>query len=321
MKKGKIKSVIIKKSDFAMKKVPGSTDKPLEDYSAFELQELLKEKRIEERDARLEAYRKSGRILDAVKPAQWLPETVETVDETVPDSPLRERMTSRRRKGLDTFLLVVEVLAILGLVILFVNGANLLRNLNRETASALEQSTVAPTPLISVVVLPGGHVAPVSGQENRFNEAEIPEHLRPLVQSYANLPIPTQSPQQAQQIQIPAIEVNAPVVMGDSWEQLKKGVGQHLGSANPGEVGNLVLSAHNDIFGEIFRNLDQLQEGDEILIVTQDRSFTYVVIDTLVVNPDRVDLMAPTSDNTITLISCYPYLVDNQRIVVQGVLQ
>jgi sortase A len=109
--------------------------------------------------------------------------------------------------------------------------------------------------------------------------------------------------------------------MGDGWEQLKKGVGQHLGSANPGEAGNLVLSAHNDIFSEIFRDLDQLKEGDEIIIITQDRSFTYVVTGTLIVEPDRVDLLAPTSNSTITLISCYPYRVDNLRIVVQGVLQ
>ncbi len=295
--------------------------KSIEDYSAYELQQLLKEKRLADREARLEAFRQSGRILETVKPARRMTATGELVEETSEVSPLRERVISRRRKGLDTFLLAVEVIAIVGLVLLFVNGANLLRNLNEEAASALVQPTVTPTPLISAVVLPGGHLAPVSGQENRFNEAEIPEHLRPLMQSYANLPIPTQSPQQARQIQVPAIGVNAPIVMGDGWEQLKKGVGQHLGTANPGEAGNLVLSAHNDIFSEIFRDLDQLKEGDEIIIITQDRSFTYVITGTQVVEPDRVDLLAPTSNSTITLISCYPYRVDDQRIVVQGVLQ
>ena len=162
---------------------------------------------------------------------------------------------------------------------------------------------------------------PVSGQENRFNEAEIPEHLRPLMQSYANLPVPTQSPQQARQIQIPAIGVSAPVVLGDGWEQLKKGVGQHIGTANPGDKGNLVLSAHNDIFSEIFRDLDKLKKGDEVTIITQDRSFTYVITSSQIVEPTRVDLLAQTSDSMITLISCYPYLVDNKRIVVQGILQ
>lgn len=294
--------------------------KPIEEYSAFELQQLLQQKRLADREARLEAYRKSGRILNIVKPA---PRRHEADDDGSSSevSSLRERVTTRRRKGLDTFLLAVEIIAMLGLVALFVNGANLLRNLNEESALALQQPTITPTPLISAVVLPSGHVAPAAGQENRFNEEEIPEHLRPLMQSYASLPIPTQSPQQARQVQIAAIGVNAPIVMGDGWEQLKKGVGQHLGSANPGDAGNLVLSAHNDIFSEIFRDLDQLKEGDEIIIITQDRSFTYVVTGTLIVEPDRVDLLAPTSNSTITLISCYPYRVDNLRIVVQGVLQ
>jgi sortase A len=34
------------------------------------------------------------------------------------------------------------------------------------------------------------------------------------------------------------------------------------------------------------------------------------------VKPDKVSLMDQTSEAIVTLISCYPYLVDNQRIVV-----
>jgi len=98
-------------------------------------------------------------------------------------------------------------------------------------------------------------------------------------------------------------------------------VGQHIGTANPGDKGNLVLSAHNDIFSEIFRDLDKLKKGDEVTIITQDRSFTYVITSSQIVEPTRVDLLAQTSDSMITLISCYPYLVDNKRIVVQGILQ
>jgi len=295
--------------------------KSIEDYSAHELQQLLKDKRRAEHEARLEAFRKTGRALEGVKPAQAVIQPVRVDDAEPETSTLRDRVQNRRRKGLDTFLYAVEIIAVIGLLFIFINGANLLRNLNMQVAGALEQATPTPTPLFTAVVLPGGHVAPVAGQENRFNEAEIPEHLRPLMQSYANLPVPTQSPQQARQIQIAAIGVNAPVVMGDGWEQLKKGVGQHLGTANPGEPGNLVLSAHNDIFSEIFRDLDQLKEGDEIVIITQDRTFTYVITGSQVVEPNRVDLLAQTSESTITLISCYPYLVDNKRIVVQGVLQ
>jgi len=122
-------------------------------------------------------------------------------------------------------------------------------------------------------------------------------------------------------LQVPALGVDAPVVQGDGWEQLKKGAGQHIGTPDPGENGNIVLSAHDDIFGEIFRNLDRLKPGDVIILYTNQRQYTYVVTGTQIVEPTRVEVMAPTPNSTVTLISCYPYLIDNQRIIVSAVLQ
>jgi sortase A len=96
---------------------------------------------------------------------------------------------------------------------------------------------------------------------------------------------------------------------------------QFIGSPNPGQVGNIVLSAHNDVFGEIFRDLDQLNPGDEVVLFTNQRTFTYVVQDTKIVEPTQVEVMAPTNEPVVTLISCYPYLVDNKRIVVRAYLK
>jgi sortase A len=142
-----------------------------------------------------------------------------------------------------------------------------------------------------------------------------------LVQSLASIPIPTPGPEHAIQIQIPALAINAPVVQGDGWEQLKKGVGQHIGTANPGEKGNLVLSAHNDIFGEIFRDLDKLKPGDTVTLFTSQRAYTYVITSSRIVEPDQVEVMSSTREATVTLISCWPYLVDDQRIAVTARLQ
>jgi sortase A len=97
---------------------------------------------------------------------------------------------------------------------------------------------------------------------------------------------------------------------------LKKGVGQHVGTGLPGKPGNLVLSAHNDIYGETFRELDKLKPGDEIIVSTERRSYTYVVRDLEVVSPTDVWVMGETDHASTTLISCYPYLVNNKRIVV-----
>lgn len=285
-----------------------------QDLSVDELRWLLMEKRRAARKDRLERFRRTGRVVSVtpntenVPVEEWQVSQAEEAEETV-THPLRKR-------AVNGLLLVVELSAVAALFFLLVSGFNVLQDLNRDAASILEQPTLTPTPLIVAVVLPSGHTPPDSPGGARFNEAEIPEHLRPLVQSLAQVSAPTPGPGQAVRIQIPAIRVDAPVVQGDGWEQLKKGVGQHAGSPNPGEKGNVVLSAHNDIFGEIFRYLDRLQPGDEVVLHTGDRAHTYIVAKTDVVEPTSVEFMAPTKQPTVTLISCYPYLVDNKRIVV-----
>jgi sortase A len=94
-----------------------------------------------------------------------------------------------------------------------------------------------------------------------------------------------------------------------------------LGTGNPGERANLVFSAHNDIFGEIFRDLERLNPGDLVIVYTNQRAYTYIVVDTKIVMPSAVEVMDNTPQATVTLISCYPYLKDTQRIVVIARLQ
>jgi sortase A len=292
-----------------------------QDLSVDELRWLLMEKRRATRQDRLERYRQTGRVV-TIAPDEDNP----SIDRwhaglSLEDPESEKPGRSRTRRLLDGLLLIVEVSAVLGFIFILFNGLNLIKELNQEAVAGMEQPTLTPTPLIVALVLPSGHTPPNSPGGAQPNDAEIPEHLRPLVQSLANVPAPTPGPEQAVRIQIPAIQVDAPVVQGDGWEQLKKGVGQHAGTANPGEKGNAVLSAHNDIFGEIFRDLDRLQPGDQIILFTNQRSYTYLVVDTLVVEPTDVEVMASTSQPNVTLISCYPYLVDDQRIVVKARLQ
>ena len=295
-----------------------------EELSVEELRRLLIEKRRKSRQEHLERFRRTGRVITLASDFDTtsLDHLHSGSDEMTPVEPdAAELRRQRTKRILDRLLFAIEILAVLGLVFVLLNGLEILRDLNAEFSEALTLPTFTPTPLISAIILPSGHTPPTSPGGARPNDAEIPEHLRPLVQSLAEIPIPTPGPEHAIQIQIPAINVDAPIVMGDGWEQLKKGVGQHLSSVNPGQPGNLVLSAHNDVFGEIFRDLNLLQRGDEIIIYTPQRSYTYIVTDILIVEPTQVEVMAPTANATVTLISCYPYLVDNQRIVVQASLQ
>ena len=283
-----------------------------------ELQALLKRKRIEARNQRLEEFARSGRIITLAPDLQS--GAFEDFDNPIIPQPASDTPTSRRKRITDRILLAVEVLAVIGLVFILFNGVNLIRTLNAEVVAAFDLPTPSPTPLISAVVLPSGHTPPTDPGGARPNEAEIPEHLRPIVQALNNVPVPTASPEQAIRIQIPAIGVDAPVVQGDNWESLKQGVGQHIGSANPGQQGNLVLAGHNDIFGEIFRYLDQLEPGDEFTIFSNVRAYNYVITDWEIVEPTAVHVMDATEDPSATLISCYPYLVNSERIVVKALL-
>ena len=290
-----------------------------EDMSVEELRRLLIEKRRGARRERLEHFKRTGRVVDVAP--DILAESVPVVD-TLEDTTDQAQVPAlKRRRVMDRILLAVEVLAVVGLVGVLISGFGILRDLNAEVAAALIQETFTPTPLVMAVVLPSGHTPPDAQGNTRPNIDEIPAHLQPMVQSLANLPVPTAAPDQAIRLQIPTINIDAPVVQGDGWEQLKKGVGQNVGSANPGQTGNIILSAHNDVYGELFRYLDKLAPGDQVVLYTQQRQYVYVVDRTAVVEPTAVEVMASTGSPTVTLISCYPYLVDKQRIVVFARLQ
>ncbi len=293
-------------------------NKDPQDLSVEEIRFLLVDRRRASRNIRLERFRQTGRVMPFVGD----PDVMEDAGNGSSSARTKIRNTKASHSTwLDVLLLGMEILAVVGLIAIVANGLSVLGTLNRNAAAALQQPTLEPTPIVREVVLPEGHTPPNSPGGAKPNEAEIPPHLRPLAQSIVNLPVPTPGSQQAIRIQIPAISVDSPVVQGDGWEQLKKGVAQHIGTPNPGENGNIVLSGHNDIYGEVFRYLDRLGPGDSVILFTNRRQYTYIITGTQMVEPTAVEVMASTPDARVTLISCHPYLVDIHRIVVTAVLQ
>jgi sortase A len=235
----------------------------------------------------------------------------------------------------DTILLGVEMVGVAGIVALLILGVYFVINESSKIEALEEQSAqiqrdaeaMRPTPSprpelrvqLSDYVLPGGHH--YNEGIGTFNLDELPESIKPAAIAQLNrAPLaeiterPAYSPDV---IEIPAIGVNASIWGGDDWYQMQKGVGHFLGSANPGEDANMVLSAHNDIFGEIFKNIEDLESGDEIRVRAMDgRWYTYSVYDKQVVNPSDTWVLEPGNQPIVTLITCYPYQVDTHRIVV-----
>jgi sortase A len=209
----------------------------------------------------------------------------------------------------DRLLLLLELAALAGLIFVVYSSLSELQVLNREVAEALDAEPEAVPAATSAAVLPGGSVPPGS-------EGTVPDQMRHLVEPGASIPIPTPGPRQASRIVIAAIDVDAPVVEGDGWEELKMGAGHRIGSANPGERGNVVISGHNDVYGEIFRRLEDVNVGDEVVVYTGETPFCYLVVAKMIVEPTEVSLLEATPDATLTLITCHPYMIDSHRLVL-----
>jgi sortase A len=274
----------------------------------------------------------------------YVSDTPTFVDEDIfpKEMPLAHRRQSQpevlstRRRVLNAALLGLEVVIIGALAIVLYRGFIGLQNIQdntsqtqRELAAIQQQGRVtpSPTPILSVAnyVLPGGHTPPDENGLSAFNlleiEAYVPENIRPVVSRQLFVP-PAFNVQPLSNepvaLDIPAIGIsNVTIVKGDSWEALKAGVGYSPGSGLPGTNQNVVLTGHNDIYGEIFRYLEDLERGDEIHIRdASGRVHTYRVRQTEIVDPDAVWVLDRNLGAQVTLITCHPYQVDTQRLIV-----
>ncbi len=223
----------------------------------------------------------------------------------------------------DRFLLVVEIAAALGLIAIILGSLTNLQTLNQEVVQA---RTVTPNPASNVggQELPGSSFPPSSAVSelpgSSFPPEPAPAALGVRLQAVAAIPVPTPGPRSPTRIVISTINVDWPVVEGDGWEELKQGIGHRVGSVNPGERGNLVLSGHNDVYGEPFRDLDKLDIGKEVLVYAGGNAFRYNIKAKRVVAPSDVSVLAASRNPVITLITCTPYRVDTMRLVLIGEL-
>jgi sortase A len=105
-------------------------------------------------------------------------------------------------------------------------------------------------------------------------------------------------------IDIPRLDLSAIVFEGTTDDTLARGVGHLRGTAGPGERGNLVLAGHRDTF---FRELRDIRRGDKIRVKAPDGEYQYSVDSTAIVHPNQTEVLRPSDDATLTLITCYPF--------------
>jgi len=117
-------------------------------------------------------------------------------------------------------------------------------------------------------------------------------------------------------LRIPKVGLDKVVVEGVSTGSLKNGPGHYPGTPLPGQTGNSAIAGHRTTYGAPFYNFDELAENDLIYVTTEQGSFQYRVVETLVVSPDDVWVLDPTTDNRLTLTTCHPRFSARERLIV-----
>lgn len=185
------------------------------------------------------------------------------------------------------------------------------RQLQSEWAAPLPSPTTSPTPVASASPTASGvPVAPATAPA-----------ITPIALPGDAIGI----------IRIPRLGANYgyAVVEGVSTDDLKKGPGHYPGTANPGGVGNFVISGHRTTYLAPFNGLGDMVIGDAIVIETRDTYYTYRVTKTASVLPTDVDVVLPVpgqprarpTQALITLTTCNPKYSASHRLIISGLLE
>jgi len=134
------------------------------------------------------------------------------------------------------------------------------------------------------------------------------------------------------------------ILEGVSEDQLSQGPGHYVGTALPGQQGNLAIAGHRVGKGSPFLDADQLVPGDPIVVETAQNWYVYRVLGDAatgdytadpsgipgqqIVRPTEVSVIAPTPGAAdpaltgayLTLTTCHPKYSARQRLIVHAVL-
>lgn len=117
-------------------------------------------------------------------------------------------------------------------------------------------------------------------------------------------------------IVIPKLDVDMTMYEGIRLTTLEHGPGHWPGTAMPGDTGNVVVGGHRTSSHQVFRNVDQLASGDEIIFRDEAGEHTYHVNRVEIVDPSAIWIVDPSDTPTATLFACHPPGSTSQRIVV-----
>jgi sortase A len=204
--------------------------------------------------------------------------------------------------------------------------------------AVLPKTTQTTTPL-AVATLPAASdttdstIPLLPETPNEVTEEELPAHFvsaEDAAQSFVT--------GQPERLVIPALELDAPVEdvgltavrsSGETYYQwlvpAAFRAGWHNTSAPLGVAGNTVLNGHHNVYGEVFGQLVNLEAGDEIILYDKSQEYHYTVAEVqilpergqpLAVRMNNAQWIAPTNDERLTLVTCWPEDDNSHRVIV-----
>ena len=119
------------------------------------------------------------------------------------------------------------------------------------------------------------------------------------------------------------------IVEGVGTDDLKKGPGHIPETADPGQVGNFVVSGHRTTYGAPFSRLDELRPDDAIVVETRDQWLVYRMTEQQIVAPNAIEVTYPVpgrpgavpSERLLTLTTCNPKYSAKTRLIVHARLE
>ncbi len=202
-----------------------------------------------------------------------------------------------------------------------------------QSTGSIPEATPSPTPTVTQPPLP----TEVSVVPSVQPAAPPPSTATPT--PLAPIPLPLPQPQDTipTRLVIESVGINSPVIQVgwqvveqngrqySIWEVADYAVGWHKTSAMLGQPGNTVMAGHNNVKGEVFRDLVNVEIGDKVVVYADERQFEYIVDfktivkekgEPLEVRQRNAQWIAPTPDERLTLVTCWPYTSNTHRVIV-----
>lgn len=197
------------------------------------------------------------------------------------------------------------------------------------TATPVPPATLPPTATATVHPT----ATPTLGMELALLGGQAQEPPTPAPET---APAPGQTFQPTY-LKVPSVSIDAPIIpvgwdiieqngrQYSVWQVANNAVGWHQTSAGLGQTGNTVMAGHHNVKGEVFRDLVNVEVGDTITAYAGDQLFEYqVTMKTIVkekgepldVRKRNAEWIAPTNDERLTLVTCWPYTNNSHRVIV-----